>query len=80
MPEYIAKAYLLHNGKVIEPEKTLELTEEQAENLSDKVEPTKEVVLKEKTVPELKKEAKEKGIEGISKMDKDALIEALKEE
>ena len=36
--------------------------------------------VEEKTFPELRKEAKEKGIEGYMKMTKAQLIEALKEE
>lgn len=82
MPEYVAKAFLIHNGEVIEPEGTLTLTEEQAEYLNreqENVELSEEGKLEKLTVPELKDLAKDKGIEGYTKLDKAALIEALKE-
>lgn len=82
MPKYEAKEYLSHNGAIVQPGEIIELTEEQAklEGLKGKVEVTEKATLADKTVPELKKTAKEKGIEGYSTMDKEALIEAVKEE
>lgn len=38
MPEYIAKATLLHEGKVLHEESRLQLSEDKAERLGDKVE------------------------------------------
>ncbi|MUK89151.1 hypothetical protein GMD78_12285 [Ornithinibacillus sp. L9] len=38
MPKYIAKAYLVKNGKVIQTDNEVELTEEEAKRLGDKVE------------------------------------------
>jgi hypothetical protein len=37
MPNFKANAYLVHNGKVVQTGDDLELTEEQAERLGDKV-------------------------------------------
>ncbi|OKL36997.1 Rho termination factor N-terminal domain-containing protein [Domibacillus mangrovi] len=77
MPKYISNAYLAHAGKIVQPGEPLELTEEQADRLGDKVELSEETQLGEKTVSELKEEAKAKGIEGYVKMKKDELIDAL---
>lgn len=82
MPEYIAKGYLIHNGEIVEPEGRLELSAEQAEALNREVENVElapEAKLQEKTVPELKEEAKAKGVEGYAKMTKEQLVEALAE-
>ncbi|GLY11411.1 hypothetical protein [Pseudobacillus badius] len=38
MAEYIAKATLVHNGQIVKIDETVELTEEQAKHLGDKVE------------------------------------------
>lgn len=38
MPKFIANAYLVQNGKVIQTGNEIELTEEQAKRLGDKVE------------------------------------------
>ncbi|MFD2924173.1 hypothetical protein [Halobacillus naozhouensis] len=38
MPVYVAQAYLTKDGKVFEPGKEIELTEEQGKKLKDKVE------------------------------------------
>ena len=37
MPEYKAKGYLIHEGRIIKTGETVELTTEQAERLGDKV-------------------------------------------
>lgn len=47
MPKYIANAYLLHNGSVVQTGGEVELTKEQAERLGDKVSPVKEAPKKE---------------------------------
>lgn len=72
MPKYTAKAYLVNKGKVVPENSTIELTAEQAKNLGDLVEP-----YKEKTVQELKEEAKGKNIEGYNDMKKEDLEKAL---
>lgn len=88
MPTFAAKAYLLHKGQVIPPNDTLELTNEQAERLGDKVgivagsdapdspqEDSKN--LKDHTVDELKEIAQKYEIEGYSTMKKAELVEAI---
>lgn len=51
MPKYIANAYLVHKGKVVQTGNEVELTKEQADRLGDKVmiidEPIKETHKKE---------------------------------
>lgn len=81
MPEYIAKAYLVKEGKVYQPESEIELEKEQAERLGEKVEAVEkdEKSLEDHTVPELKEIAEERGVQGFSEMKKAELIEALKE-
>lgn len=37
MPKYTANAYLIHNGSIVQTGGEVELTEEQAERLGDKV-------------------------------------------
>jgi hypothetical protein len=37
MPKYTANAYLSHKGKLVQPNQEVELTEEQAKRLGDKV-------------------------------------------
>lgn len=80
MPKYVANELLAHNGAPVHIGEKLILTEKQAEALGDKVSPTPEAVLEQNTVPELKELAKEKEIEGYSKMDKGQLVQALLEE
>lgn len=88
MPKYIAKAYLLHKGQVIKTGNEVELTEEQAKKLGEKVAITEEskiaiekqdIVneLENKKVDELKELAKEAGIDGYSEMKKAELVAAL---
>lgn len=72
MPTYEVNAYLSHEDKIVKPGEFIELPEKQAEVLGDKVTLVK--------VEDLKEKAKEKGIEGASKMKKDELIQELKEE
>lgn len=80
MPKYVANEILSHNGAPVAIGEKLILTEKQAKALGDKVSPTPETVLEQKTVPELKGLAKEKEIEGYSTMDKGQLVQALAEE
>ncbi|MCR1833061.1 hypothetical protein NSA56_01450 [Oceanobacillus caeni] len=42
MPKYIANAYLVHKGKIIQTGNEVELTKEQAKRLGDKVTPVNE--------------------------------------
>ncbi len=42
MPKYIANAYLIHNGNIVQTGSQVELTKAQAERLGDKVTPAKE--------------------------------------
>lgn len=91
MPEYRSNAFIIHNGSVVRPDGTLTLEEEQAERLGDKVtlieesnqdagEQEQTESLQDKTIKELKEIAKEKGLEGYSKLDKEQLIEAIEKE
>ena len=88
MPTFTANAYLLHEGKVVQPEETLELTNEQAKRHGDKgsivagsdapdgsQEGSKE--RKDQTVEELKEIAQTDEIEGYSTMKKAELVEAI---
>ncbi|WP_458463795.1 Rho termination factor N-terminal domain-containing protein [Paenibacillus sp.] len=80
MPKYITKAYLTHEGNVVKPEQEIELNEQQADRLGDKVELVEgEETIEDKSVTALKKEAKARSIEGYTKMEKDELIAAIKE-
>lgn len=79
MPKYVANVPLAHKGKYVAVEQEVELTEEQAQKLGDKVSPTPSTVLGEKNVAELKDLAKEKGIDGYYEMKKDELIQALED-
>ncbi len=58
MPKFIANAYLLHKGKVVQTGQELELTKEQAERLGDKVKPAKEKKEEPKKETKAKKETK----------------------
>jgi len=83
MPQYKTTGFLIHNGEVLDIGTDIELTEEQAERLNaeqENVVLSEEGQLKEKTVDELREEAKAKGVKNYSKLNKDELIEALKEE
>lgn len=88
MPTYTAKEYLLHKGSVVKPNETLELSNEQAKRLGDKVsivagteapDSSQEVsrALKDHTVEELKEIAQTYEIEGYSTMKKAELVEAI---
>ncbi|WP_156031446.1 hypothetical protein [Sporolactobacillus terrae] len=54
MAKYIASAYLADKGKIVKPGETVELTDEQAKNLGDKV----KAVPEEKTKKAAPKESK----------------------
>lgn len=88
MPKYTAKAYLYHRGKLVKTDEELELTNEQAKRLGDKVsivagsEVTDSSQEHEKTlddynVEQLKEIAKEYEIEGYSTMKKADLVKAI---
>lgn len=82
MPKFTANDYLMHNGSIVEPDKEVELTAEQAERLGDKVtavEAEKEEGLADKTVPELKKLAEELQIDGFDGLKKPELLKAIEE-
>jgi len=80
MPKYKANEYLLHEDKIVQTGQEVELTEDQAKSLGDKVTLTESGKLETYTVAELKDQAKDKGIEGYSDMKKAELIQALAEE
>jgi hypothetical protein len=48
MPKYIANAYLVHNGAIVQTGHEVELTEEQAERLGEKVSPAEAETKKKK--------------------------------
>ncbi|RHW33524.1 Rho termination factor N-terminal domain-containing protein [Oceanobacillus profundus] len=83
MPKYIAKAYLVHKGKIIPTDGEVELTKEQGDRLGDKVELINleeqkgEKSLQEHTVDELKIIAEERGIEDYTKLKKEDLIKTI---
>lgn len=77
MPKYTANVYLVHHGKVIPIGDTVELTEEQAKLLGEKVTLVDDPSLDDLTVAELKDMAKSQGIEGYAEMKKAELITAL---
>ncbi|MDQ0427680.1 hypothetical protein QOZ98_000505 [Planomicrobium stackebrandtii] len=82
MPKFTANSYLSHKGALVKPGAELELTEEQGKRLADKVTPhasVPEKPLDEKTVPELKAEAKQLEIEGYNDLKKDELVKAITE-
>lgn len=80
MPKYQANSILFHDGKVVSPGQTVELTADQATKLGDKVGPTEETLLEAKKVDELKELARNQGVEGYATMKKDELIQAVKAE
>lgn len=86
MPTYRTVGYLIHEGAVLPIGTEIELNEENAARLNAEqpnVELTEEGKLEEKTIEELQAEAKELGLKGYSKLNKDdlkaAIIEATKE-
>lgn len=59
MPKFIANAYLVHNGKVVQTGEVLELEAKQAKVLGDKVTPASEEKEPEKEQePKKEKESK----------------------
>jgi hypothetical protein len=48
MPKYIAEAYLVHNGAVVQPGHEVEIAADQAERLGDKVKPVKKLKKEDK--------------------------------
>lgn len=82
MPKYTSNAFLSHQGALVKPGEEIELTEAQGKRLGDKVTPlaaAPEKTLDEKTVPELKAEAKQLEIEGYNDLKKEELIKAISE-
>lgn len=86
MPKYETVGYLIHEGAVLPIGSTIDLNEEDAARLNveqENVVLTEESKLEEKTLEELQGEAKELGVKGYSKLNKDdlkaAIIEANKE-
>lgn len=47
MKNYVANAYLIHNGVIVKPCENLKLTDKQVERLGEKVSPVKEAPKKE---------------------------------
>lgn len=79
MPKYTSNAYLTHEGNIVVPGGSLELTEKQAERLGDKVTLAEnQKTLDEMTKTALKAEAKKRQIEGYTTMDEAELIAAIK--
>ncbi|GIN93328.1 hypothetical protein J22TS1_43790 [Siminovitchia terrae] len=60
MPKFIANAYLLHNGKVVQTGEELELEAKQAKVLGDKVTPAPEEKEPEKEQEPVKEEKPKK--------------------
>lgn len=79
MPKYTANAYLIHEGAIVQTGQDLELSEEQAAALGDKVSQSEAGKLEEFTVAELKEQAKAQGIEGYNDLKKAELVAALSE-
>lgn len=77
MPKYIANAYLKHEDKIYQTGSEIELTQEQAKVLGEKVTITEEGKLEGFTVDELKEQAKVKGLTGFSDLKKGELIKEL---
>lgn len=79
MPKYIANEYLTHEEKIFQTGTEIELTEEQATVLGNKVSITEEGKLEGFTVDELKEQAKVKELTGFSDLKKGELIKVLAE-